>query len=562
MQKIGVSRDLSARVAMRGGDELSGLAGSIDGMLEQLEQAQTALHDNEGRLSEMVAALSVSEANYRSIFDSANDAIFVQDAATGRILDMNQEACRTYGWSLAEAANMGADGLISSDPSYALDSALGYLVKAATGEPQVFEWLAKDRDGRTFWTEVSLKRIDIGGQLRVLAIVRDISERKRLEAQFVQVQKMETLGRLAGGVAHDFNNLLTAIGGYAALAQKGLRPEDPAAADVEQVLKNTHRAAGLTRQLLAFSRRQIIAPQVVDLNSLVMDMDKMLRRLIGEDIELTTTPGKGDALVRVDLVQMEQVLVNLAVNARDAMPGGGKLTIETARVQLGAEYVRTHLEAQPGDFVMLAVTDTGTGMSDDVKNHLFEPFFTTKDAGSGTGLGLATVYGIVKQHHGDVRVYSELGHGTTFKVYLPYTDPPGAASSDEPRNKVRGGHETILVVEDEEMVRKVALRDLHELGYVTLEASDGIEALKVATEYPHSIQLLLTDVVMPQMSGKALADQLKASRPDVKTLFMSGYAESAIVHRGVTNDGFTFLQKPFTAETLALKTREVLDGPG
>jgi two-component system, cell cycle sensor histidine kinase and response regulator CckA len=557
---IGVSQDLSARVAVSGGDELASLADSINDMLAQIEQSQAALHDNEGRLNATIAALGASEANYRSIFDTANDAVFVHDAMTGQVLDMNEEACRAYGWARDEAVNVSVADLCSGDTHYTPDRALDYLNLAANGEPQVFEWLAKNRSGRTFWTEVSLKRVDIGGRRCVLAIVRDISERKRLEAQFLQSQKMETIGRLAGGVAHDFNNLLTAISGYAALARKGLKPDDPAAADVDQVLKDARRAAGLTRQLLAFSRQQVITPQVLNLNSLVLEMDKMLRRLIGEHIELTTIPGSKVGLVRIDPVQVEQVLVNLAVNARDAMPHGGKLTIGTARVQFRGDHVRGQFETSPGGFVMLAVTDTGTGMSDEVKSHLFEPFFTTKDVGKGTGLGLATVYGIVKQNHGDIRVYSEPGQGTSFKIYLPCYDGLDDPAAADQKPEVPRGTETVLVVEDEPAVRSVAVRSLREVGYVTLEAAGGDEALEVAAGHAGPIHLLLTDVVMPRMSGKSLADQIKASRPDIKILFMSGYAESGIVHQGVLDDGIRFLQKPFTGEALAIKTREVLDG--
>jgi two-component system cell cycle sensor histidine kinase/response regulator CckA len=546
VESIGAARDLSARVAVTDRDELSSLASSINGMLQQLELAQVALHDNEEQLRS-------SEANYRSIFDSANDAIFVHDAQTGRILDLNEEACRAYGWTQVEAVELGFGDLCVTEAPYLPATAMDRLLKAALGEPQVFEWMAKDKGGRTFWAEVSLKQVTLGGQSRVLSIVRDITERKRLEANFLQAQKMETIGRLAGGVAHDFNNLLTAISGFTALARKALPPGDPVAADLDQVLKSARRAAGLTRQLLAFARRQVIAPEVLSPNALVLDMDKMLRRLIGEDIELTTVPDAGVGAIKVDRIQMEQVLINLAVNARDAMPHGGKLTIKTARVRLDS--------TQPGDYVMLAVSDTGVGMSDEIKAHVFEPFFTTKDVDKGTGLGLATVYGIVKQHHGDVTVDSEPGLGTTFKIYLPCFNQTSELELDRAKLTPRGGRETILIVEDEQMVRNIAVRMLHGLGYATLEASNGADALKVAADYPADIQLLLTDVVMPRMSGHDLAEKLKELRPSLRVLYMSGYPENVIAHQGTLDPGVSFLPKPFSEEAMATRVREVLDHP-
>jgi two-component system, cell cycle sensor histidine kinase and response regulator CckA len=546
VESIGAARDLSARVAVTDRDELSSLADSINGMLQQLELAQAALRHNEDQLR-------ASESNYRSIFDSANDAIFVHDAATGRIVDLNEEALRAYGWTRAEAVALSFGDLCASESPHLPVTAVQRLLKAASGVPQVFEWMAKDKGGQTFWAEMSLKLVTLGGQPRVLSIVRDITSRKRLEANFLQAQKMETIGRLAGGVAHDFNNLLTAISGFAALARKALPPGDPAVADIDQILKNSGRAAGLTRQLLAFSRRQVIAPQVLNPNALVLDMDKMLRRLIGEDIELTTVPGAGVGTIRADRVQMEQVLINLAVNARDAMPHGGKLTIETAAVRLDG--------AQSGDFVMLAVSDTGVGMSTEVKDHVFEPFFTTKEIDKGTGLGLATVYGIVKQHNGEVTVDSELGLGTTFKIYLPCFNHTGELEPRRTKLAPRGGHETVLIVEDEQTVRTIAGRILNGLGYATLEASNGADALKIAADHPADIQLLLTDIVMPQMNGHSLAEQLKRLRPDLRILYMSGYAENVILRRSALDPGVSFLPKPFSEEAMATRVREVLDHP-
>ncbi|NLE75814.1 MAG: response regulator, partial [Chloroflexi bacterium] len=391
-------------------------------------------------------------------------------------------------------------------------------------------------------------------------VVTDISDRKQMEAQFLQAQKMETVGRLAGGVAHDFNNLLTAISGYSTLALDNLGPTDPLREDIEQVIKASNRAAALTRQLLAFSRRQIIQPRIVNLNDLMLELDKMLRRLIGEDIEMVTLPAPGLGSVRVDPTQIEQILVNLAVNARDAMTEGGKLTIETDNVALDREYALHHVGVVPGEYVMLAVSDTGCGIPEDVRARIFEPFFTAKDVGKGSGLGLPIVYGIVKQHGGHIFVYSEEGHGTSFKIYLPQVaGQPTPTANQPPVSKLPTGTETVLLVEDEPLVRAMAKRILLGQGYTVLEASNGDEAIWLAQEHLGEIHLLLTDVVMPGMSGKELSWRLQTLRPTLRILYISGYASNAIVHGGVLDQGTEFLQKPFTISTLAHKVREVLE---
>jgi PAS domain S-box-containing protein len=400
----------------------------------------------------------------------------------------------------------------------------------------------------------------------VLARARLRQERRQLEEQFHQAQKMEAVGRLAGGVAHDFNNLLTVIHLSTRLLERKLHPKDPLWPHVQRIQDAGRRAAGLTRQLLAFSRREIVEPKVLDLNQVLAELDKMLQRLIGEDIELTLRPAGDLRPVKVDPTQIEQVVVNLAVNARDAMPGGGKLTIETANVALDAAYAATHLEVEPGKYVMLAVSDTGTGMSDEVKAHLFEPFFTTKERGKGTGLGLATVFGIVKQNGGHIGVYSEVGQGTTFKIYLPLAGMPrvseSAAKPVQPllQSAAARGSETLLLVEDEDQVRELIGDILTAQGYQVLAANDGVEALQAAGEHEGPIHLLLTDVVMPRMSGRALADQLRSSHPEMRVLYTSGYTDNAIVHHGVLEEGVHFLSKPFELEALARKVRDVLDG--
>ncbi|MGQ9552557.1 MAG: PAS domain S-box protein [Anaerolineae bacterium] len=419
------------------------------------------------------------------------------------------------------------------------------------------------KDGRqrlVEWHNATLKGAD-GKVTGVLATGHDITESHLLEQQLQHAQRMESIGRLAGGVAHDFNNLLTAIIGHANFALEELPSTHPVREDIAQVLAVAERASNLTRQLLAFSRRQIISPKVISLNDLILDMDKMLRRLIGEDIELVTIPAPDLLPTRVDPGQMEQVLVNLVVNSRDAMPHGGKLTMETGNVFLDEEYTRTHAGVTPGQYVMMAISDTGAGMTEEVKQHLFEPFFTTKEVGKGTGLGLATVYGIVRQHQGHIWIYSEPGEGTTFKIYLPAAEEP---AQKLPRRDEVGylplGNETVLVVEDEPTVRRVAARILREQGYTVLEAANAHEALRLSQEHAGPIHLLLTDVVMPQMGGRELAARLKAVRPETLVLYVSGYTNNAIVHHGVLDEGTAFLQKPFTATALVRRVRDLLDG--
>ncbi len=387
-------------------------------------------------------------------------------------------------------------------------------------------------------------------------------EHKRLEAQLLQAQKMETVGRLAGGVAHDFNNLLTVILGYTEIATETITANEEATECLEAVTQAANRAANLTRQLLAFARQQVIEPKVINLNDLILDLEKMLRRLIGEDIELMTLPFPELGLVKADPGQIEQVLVNLAVNARDAMPEGGKLTIETANVRLDEEYARQHMEVIPGEYILLAVSDTGCGMEENVQAHIFEPFFTTKELGKGTGLGLATCYGIVKQSGGSIWVYSELEHGTTFKIHLPRVAKEADASPREIVGVLPHGTETILLVEDELLVRSIAVQALHTQKYNVLEAENGIEALRVAGEYGGEIHLLVTDVVMPQMGGRVLAEQIRTSHPTIKVLFTSGYTDNAILYHDVLDPGIAFLQKPFTPGALARKVREILDSSG
>jgi two-component system cell cycle sensor histidine kinase/response regulator CckA len=365
---------------------------------------------------------------------------------------------------------------------------------------------------------------------------------------------------LAGGIAHDFNNMLTAINGYSELGLRALQAEDPLRHNLEEIKKAGDRAATLTRQLLAFSRKQVLQPKVLNINSVISDFEKMLQRLIGENIELRTMLAPDAGSVKADPGQIEQVIMNLVVNARDAMTQGGKLTIETNNIYLDENYAKQHIAVIPGSYLMLAVSDTGTGMSEKTQNQIFEPFFTTKGVGQGTGLGLSTVYGIVKQSGGNIWVYSELGHGTTFKVYLPRVDE-GAQDYEriDVAEEYVQGTETILLAEDEEIVRKLARTILESYGYRVFEAANGGAALLICERYKEPIHLLITDVIMPEMSGRELAERLSQLRPEMKVLYMSGYTDNAIVHHGVLDEGTNFIQKPFAPDALAQKIREVLD---
>lgn len=396
-----------------------------------------------------------------------------------------------------------------------------------------------------------------------IELMEDISNRKHLEEQLRHTAKMEAIGLLAGGVAHDFNNLLTAMIGYSEMALEQMPEADSCRQRVTLIADAAHRAAALTRQLLAFSRKQVLDMKVFDLNAAIADFEKLLRRLVGVDIELVTSLNPTLGRVRADPGQIEQILMNLAVNARDAMPNGGRLTIETKNVALDEEYARTHSEVKPGPHVMFAVSDTGIGMDGRTLRRIFEPFFTTKEKGRGTGLGLATVYGIVKQHQGHISVYSEPGRGTTFKVFLPRVQESAERLTGLIRvGWQRRGTETILLVEDEEIVRKLAQEVLELLGYLVLVASDPEEALKISDDYDGPIHLVLTDVILPRMDGTALVSRLSVQRPEAKALYVSGYAENAILRQGVLTSDVHFLQKPFTLEGLANKVRDVLDGAG
>lgn len=522
----------------------------------------------------------------------------LQEAENWRERQRAEEELRKLSQAVAQSANMivitdiqgrieYANPRFTETTGYTLDEALGQttqILKSGHTPPEVYqqlwatitagkEWRGefynKKKSGELYWESASISPIKNadGVITHFLAVKEDITERKRaeetrakLEDQLRHAQKMESIGRLAGGVAHDFNNMLTVIQGYCALMQDQIPAGDPLLADLNQIRRASERASTLTRQLLAFSRQQVLAPTVLDLNELVANLQKMLGRLIGEDITLSTVLQPGLWSIIADPGQMEQVIMNLVVNARDAMPTGGQIILETDNVYIDANYAQTHLEVPIGPCVLLVITDTGHGMDKPTLARIFEPFFTTKEQGKGTGLGLATVYGIVKQSGGHITVYSEPGQGTTFKIYLPATESPATPLTPPPTQPAaRAGTETILLVEDDEMVRHLVQRELQAKGYTVMEASSGDKALALVKRHKGEIDLLLTDVVMPQMSGRELAEQLKELYPQIKVLFISGYTSDSVVRRGLLTAEIEFLPKPFSLGKLASKIREVLE---
>ena len=502
-------------------------------------------------------ALREANEHLAAVIQSSPLAIYTLDP-TSTVLTWNRAAEALYGWQAAEVIGrpLPTIGQDVEDHGRLRDRVLrGEALRGV-------EVTRRRKDGTLVNISLSVAPLhDAAGQVTgMLSLAADITEMRQLEVQYRQAQKMEAVGRLAGGIAHDFNNLLTAIIGTTALVLEDRGLESRARVDIQEIEKAAKRAAGLTRQLLIFSRQQVLEPRALDLNALVGDLEKMLQRLIGEDIELRTKPAAALGAVRADPGQLEQAIVNLVVNARDAMPQGGRLTIETADVELDRSYVTRHVPTQPGPYVLLAISDTGVGMDGATKARLFEPFFTTKDPGRGTGLGLATVYGIVKQSGGYIWAYSELGHGTTFKIYLPRVpqtaEPPEATPS--PPTPAHGS-ETLLVVEDQEEVRNLTQRVLEARGYTVLAAGDGAEALEILAQHPNQIHLMITDVVMPGMNGRELAQHACARWGDLKVLYVSGYTGEAVLQHRLLEPGVAFLQKPFTPDILARKTREVLD---
>jgi two-component system cell cycle sensor histidine kinase/response regulator CckA len=580
-RSVALEKNYGLRARKQSNDELGQLVDGFNDMLAQIQvrdaALQTARESLETRVQARTAELAAANQSltgeiaerkqaeeklklFRSLLDHTNDSIFVVDPDTGRFLDANQSACQALGYTRDELL-----ALTVLDVTIGLD-----LAKMEAGNAMVekeghatLEARHRRKDGTTYPVEVSMSFVKLD-QKFLVATVRDITQRKQFEARLFQSQKMETVGKLAGGIAHEFNSIMTAIIGQSELMLYDLPAGQPLRKNAVQIHQAADRAASLTRQLLAYGRKQILQPDILDLNTVLAGMDNTLRHLAGRDVDVRITPSAGPMLVKADPGQIEQVIVNIVMNAADAMPRGGKLTLETAEMVLDQEYVSHFPDLKAGDYVMLAITDTGAGMSDAVKARLFEPFFTTKDVGQGTGLGLATCHGILKQSGGHINVYSEPNRGATFKIYLPKVhleDKPPTLPLQQ--SGLPRGTETILLVEDDPALREMAAELLGRLGYTILTAGNGLEALNVTHQRATGhIDLLFTDVVMPHMSGKELSDRIQALYPRTRILFTSAYTETAIVHQGVLNAGITLLQKPFTPSALAHKVREVLDQPG
>ena len=502
-------------------------------------------------------ALRQSEQRFRALVENSEDSIQLA-TARGTLMYVSPSTERLFDRPAAEIVGRNVFELVHADDRERLTEqwqrCLDHPGSAIRGE---FRLPRSER----FVEAVRVNHLDDPGLKAVVTICREVTEKRRLETRVHQTQRLEAIGRLAGGIAHDFNNILSAIHGFASIVHGELPEPDPLRGDVQEILKAVERAANLTRQLLAFGRRQVLQPKVIDVASYVRDLERMIRRIVGEDIEIVVRVDESAVTAKADPGQLEQVLINLVVNARDAMPTGGRITIEAGNVTIGDQDSRESAELSPGNYVMLSVSDTGVGMSKKVQDHIFEPFFTTKESGQGSGLGLSTVFGIVKQSGGHIFVDSDPGHGSTFKILFP-------ASRERPTRVITSadlapinltGVETILLVEDENAVRSFVARALRQQGYQVLDASNGGEALMIAEQHEGIIHLLLTDVIMPRVSGKQLAERLRSLRTDLRVLYMSGYAEEIIAPHGVLEPGAAFIEKPLTAEALGRKVREVLD---
>ena len=499
-----------------------------------------------------------TETQYRMLVEQASEGIVIADE-TGRCIDVNSLGCEMLGYDREAMFDRFFSDFVASEKRA---EAVAQLRALRPGRATMSSWLLERRDGTRFPAEISTKRLDDG---RLQAFIRDVTERRMLEEQLRHSQKMEAVGILAGGVAHDFNNLLTAIIGHTDFARANLPPDHKIRADIEEVGKAAARAADVTRQLLAFARKQIVNPKVFFLDDLVLNLENMLQRVLGEKVELSIFTAKERWSVKVDPVQLEQVVLNITINAKNAMPDGGRLRLECANIDWSKRDNRPKLDMTPGSYAVLTVTDTGTGMDSETLSRVFEPFFTTKDRSEGTGLGLAVSYGIVKQAGGYIWASSEQGRGSSFRIFLPRAEEAEsrilelAVAEASPTSESPCGGETILLIEDEPLVRDLVVDILHYHRYNVLTASDGEEALAIAHEHPSEIHLTLTDVVLPSMSGKETVTRLTQARPGLKVLYMSGYAEEQIVHEGIVDENVAFLAKPFTPGALSEKVRDVLD---
>ena len=547
--------DLHTTIENQRDDELGRLANLFNTMTSVIRQRRDE-ERQQGR-----DALRESEDRFRAAFENAALGM-MEMAPDGRYISANPAFCRLLEYTAEELADKLAADITHPDDR-AKDDELRRLVASGAQPMYRHEQRLIKKGGMVVWVVVTVapvRRRD-GSIAYWVGICEDMTERRSLQKQLVESQRLESVGRLAGGVAHDFNNLLTAILGNKELALTYISEDHPSAQFLDEIERAGSRAADLTRQLLAFARRQVVEPKVVDLNKLTHDMDKLLRRVIGAQVDLATSLAPDLGATKVDPTQFEQVIMNLAVNARDAMPNGGRLTIETANVELDEEYAGIHPQARAGRYVMMAVSDNGIGMDELTRASIFEPFFTTKDRAKGTGLGLSTVHGIIHQAGGHIWVYSEPNRGATFKVYLPRTDEPVQVVQPMTRNTpVPRGIETILLVEDERQVRELLATGLRNQGYRVLTAGDGQEALAMAGVEDGAVDLLVTDVVLPLMNGRELALKLTERRPELPVLYISGYAEEAVVHQGVVDAGVAFMSKPFTVADLGRRAREILDG--
>jgi len=497
------------------------------------------------------------EKRFEDLFENTKDILFTMDLE-GNLISVNKAAEEVMGWPRNEALEKNIKGLVAPEHAGVCTEVMRRIVSEET--PQHFEIAMLRKDGRKVLLEASARLIRSNGKKDcVQGIARDVTERRQLENMVRQSQKLEAIGRLSGGLAHDFNNLLCVINGHTELLTEALQPGDPAVRSVTQIRKAADSAAALTRQLLAFSRRQVFHPQVVDLNTIVTETERLLTRLIDEHIEFYTALAPALGRVMVDPIQVEQVIINLVLNARDAMPKGGKLTIETSNVDIEEDHQSEHSQIPAGQYALLALTDTGCGMNEETQSRIFEPFYTTKEMGKGTGLGLATVYGIVKQSGGFIWVYSEEGRGTTFKVFFPRVAGPLTEARPNRHIEINKGTETILVVEDAEPLRALTNEFLTASGYTVLVAANGDEAIRIAQSHPGTIDLLLTDVVMPRMGGKPLVEQMAQIRPHTRVLYMSGYPNDGIIQAGILANGVALLEKPFTREILSKRVRQALD---
>ena len=505
------------------------------------------------------AALAESEEKYRLLFENNPHPMWVYDLETLAFLTVNDAALRHYGYTREEFLAMTIRDIRPAEDVAAL---LANVARVAEGLDEAGVWRHRKKDGSLIHVEITSHALSFEGKRAELVMVTDVTERRRLEDQLRHAVKMEAVGRLAGGVAHDFNNILTAIIGYGSLTKMKLKPDDPVMHNIEEIITSAERGAALTQSLLAFSRKQIINPRPVNINNIIGRVGRLLQRLIGEDVKLEIKTADRDLIVFADSGQLEQVLMNLAANARDAMPEGGLLLIETRQAHLDESYIKAHNYGKPGDYALLSVSDTGTGMDAQVLERIFEPFFTTKEVGRGTGLGLSIVYGIVKQNEGYINVYSEPGKGTTFKLYLPLVEPASGEKETQEtfeHPEMTRGCETVLVAEDDEPLRRMVSSVLEEFGYRVIGAVDGEDALAKIREHRNDIGLLLLDVIMPKKNGKEVYEEAKGLVPGIKALFASGYTADIVNKKGILDEGMDFLSKPVSPHELLRKVREVLD---